>query len=106
MGHRGRDGYPTMPQVIVTAGAVTGLSRCRSFLEDNSPSTVIISGAVIEHYFQVLESEPEIGRPCEDNPDWRELLIPFGKSGYVARYFYDGSTVYVLAFRHQKEAGY
>ena len=66
-----------MPQVIVTAGAVTGLSRCRSFLEDNSPSTVIISGAVIEHYFQVLESEPEIGRPCEDNPDWRELLIPF-----------------------------
>ena len=38
----------------------------------------------------------------------RELIIPFGDSGYVALYRYDSKadTIYVLAFRHQKEAGF
>ena len=38
----------------------------------------------------------------------RELVIAFGDSGYVALYRYVATeeAVYVLAFRHQKEAGY
>src|SRR5271168_3589619 len=38
----------------------------------------------------------------------RELVIGFGDSGYVALYRHDSTAdvVYVLAFRHQKEAGY
>lgn len=38
----------------------------------------------------------------------RELLIPFGKSGYVALYRHepDKDVVHILAFRHQREAGY
>ncbi|TLZ39596.1 MAG: hypothetical protein E6K23_12530 [Gammaproteobacteria bacterium] len=38
----------------------------------------------------------------------RELIIAFGDSGYVALYRHDpaAETVYVLAFRHQKEAGH
>jgi len=49
-----------------------------------------------------------MGRPLEDVPELRELLIPFGESGYVALYRYEASddAVYILAFRHQKEAGY
>lgn len=41
-------------------------------------------------------------------PELRELVIPFGDSGYVALYLHDTNddTVYVLAFRHQHEAGY
>jgi plasmid stabilization system protein ParE len=35
-----------------------------------------------------------------------ELLIPFGDSGYVARYRLDGKTVITLAVRHAGEAGY
>ncbi|ASD84763.1 plasmid stabilization protein (plasmid) [Burkholderia gladioli pv. gladioli] len=43
-----------------------------------------------------------------ENPAWRELAIPFGDSGYVALYRYEPAddAVYVLAFRHQREAGY
>ena len=50
----------------------------------------------------------EIGRPLADAPELRELLITFGDSGYVALYRYDPETetIYVLAFRHQREAGY
>ncbi|ERS11341.1 hypothetical protein Q668_18910 [Alcanivorax sp. PN-3] len=38
----------------------------------------------------------------------RELVIPFGDSGYIALYRFEPAddTVYVLVFRYQKEAGY
>ena len=41
-------------------------------------------------------------------PELRELVIAFGDSGYVALYRHEptADAVYVLAFRHQKEAGY
>jgi plasmid stabilization system protein ParE len=49
-----------------------------------------------------------MGRPLDDMPELRELIIGFGESGYVALYRHepDDDAVYVLAFRHQREAGY
>lgn len=49
-----------------------------------------------------------MGRPFPELPELRELVISFGDSGYVALYRFDptADAVYVLAFRHQKEAGY
>ena len=38
--------------------------------------------------------------------EYRELLIDFGDSGYVALYCYEGDLVTALPLRHQKEAGY
>jgi plasmid stabilization system protein ParE len=50
---------------------------------------------------------PHIGRPVDEMPEaFRDWLIDFGDSGYIARYRYDGDTVLVLAIRHQKEAGW
>jgi hypothetical protein len=48
-----------------------------------------------------------MGRPVEEMPEvFREWLIDFGESGYVARYHYDGGEfITVLAIRRQKEAG-
>jgi plasmid stabilization system protein ParE len=39
-------------------------------------------------------------------PPFRELIIDFGREGYVALYHYDGSQVLILAVRHGREAGY
>jgi len=39
-------------------------------------------------------------------PEYREKLIDFGNSGYVALYRLDGDTVAILAIRHQKGVGY
>jgi plasmid stabilization system protein ParE len=49
-----------------------------------------------------------MGRPWSGAPDLRELLIPFGDSGYVALYRHVAArdTVVILALRHQTEAGY
>jgi plasmid stabilization system protein ParE len=49
-----------------------------------------------------------MGRPVATVPGARELIIAFGDSGYIARYRYssEDNAVYILAFRHQREADY
>lgn len=54
----------------------------------------------------VLETNPRIGRPAAGNK--RELIIGRRSRGYVALYRYvpEIDTVFVLALRSQREAGY
>lgn len=95
-----------MPQVIVTEGAAEGLER---FLAAKAPEAAARrAGQAIERQFLLLETAPDIGRPYPEMPELRERVIVFGDSGYVALYRHEPAVdaVYVLAFRHQKEAGY
>ena len=101
-----------MTRVIVTVGAaagqVTGLERYREFLTTKNKAVAARAGQAISQQFTVLETNPDIGRPYLDSPMLRERLISFGDSGYVALYRYEATkgVAYVLAFRHQREAGY
>ncbi len=54
----------------------------------------------------VLETNPQIGRPATH--DLRELIIGRRSRGYVALYRYvpELDTVFILALRSQREAGY
>lgn len=85
-----------------------GLRRCNGFLTAKAPQAAQRAAQVIERHFQLLETTPDIGRPFAELPEMRELVIGFGESGYVALYRHDAidNVVYVLAFRHQREAGY
>lgn len=96
-----------MPQVIVTEGAADGLERCRRFLTVKTPDAARRAGQAIERQFLLLETAPDIGRPFPEMPELRELVIAFGDSGYAALYRHEPAddAVYILAFRHQKEAG-
>jgi plasmid stabilization system protein ParE len=67
------------------------------------------TGARIREIVQavnVLETNPLIGRPTAG--DKRELIIGRRSHGYVAlyRYVLEIDTVFVLALRSQREAGY
>jgi plasmid stabilization system protein ParE len=97
-----------VPRVIVTLGAAEGLERCRLFLNEKNPRAARRAGQTILQQFTLLETNPDIGRPLDDLAELQELVIPFGESGYVSLYRHDleTNTVYILAFRHQKEAGY
>lgn len=55
---------------------------------------------------QILAHSPLIGRPVKGGK--RELVIGQGSRGYVALYRFvpDIDTVFVLAIRNQREAGY
>ena len=68
----------------------------------DAPSRV----AGIIEAIDVLERNPLIGRPAR--ADLRELIIGRRTRGYVALYRYvaELDTVFVLAIRGQKEAGY
>jgi len=54
----------------------------------------------------VLEHNPMIGRPLTNG--MRELVIGRGSHGYIALYRYvsEIDTVFILAIRSQREAGY
>ena len=97
-----------MSQVVFTERTVRGLERCRGFLAPKNQLASSRAGQAIEQQFALLETNPDIGRPFTDLPELRELIIDFGDSGYIALYRYEpkDDLVYVLAFRHQKEAGY
>ena len=97
-----------MPRLVVTEGAVRRLELCRQFLKEKNPVASSRASEVIRQHFKSLAENPQIGRPLEDSPEIRELVIPFGSTGYVALYRYDKSenVVFILAFRHQREAGY
>ncbi|MCX2721208.1 type II toxin-antitoxin system RelE/ParE family toxin [Roseibium salinum] len=84
------------------------MERCRRFLAGKSSEAARRAGRAIARQFRLLETAPNAGRPVPDLPELRELVIPFGDTGYVALYRFEptSDTVYVLAFRHQKEAGY
>jgi plasmid stabilization system protein ParE len=54
-----------------------------------------------------LSSSPFAGRKVGQSPFIRELVITFGRSGYVALYeIVDDSTVIIGAIRHQREDDY
>lgn len=62
----------------------------------------------IKHAIRGLELSPfSYRKAAADNPFIRELVIPFGASGYVALFeIEDEQTVTVLALRHQLEDDY
>jgi plasmid stabilization system protein ParE len=64
------------------------------------------AAALILDAVGVLELHPLIGRSVKK--DRRELVISRGRTGYVALYSFRArqDVVFVLAVRHQREAGY
>jgi plasmid stabilization system protein ParE len=58
---------------------------------------------------EVLKRLPFVGRSAreQDDPTLRELIVPFGKTGYVVLYRVGpGAQVSVLAARHQLERSF
>ena len=63
--------------------------------------------AAIRSGISTLRSSPFTCRKAGRSPFLRELIIPFGQSGYVALFeIEDPANVLVLALRHQREDDY
>ncbi|WP_293782697.1 type II toxin-antitoxin system RelE/ParE family toxin [Sphingosinicella sp.] len=77
------------------------------FLRPKDADAARRAGEAIRLGVKALSVFPRMGRIVDDLPEqYREWLIDFGESGYVARYRVDDDAVTILAIRHQKEAGY
>lgn len=63
--------------------------------------------AAIQSGFATLKTSPFTCRKAEQSPFLRELIIPFGATGYVALFeISDNQTVVIAAVRHQRESDY
>ena len=96
-----------MPRLIWTPQALADVQRLYRFLASKNIDAARRAVQAIRQGVKVLILQPGVGRPIDDLPvEFREWLIDFGDSGYVARYRLDTDVIVVLAVRHQKEAGF
>lgn len=72
-------------KLIVSEAAAADLRRLHAFLADKSPFAAAKAVAALVAAMQSLDLFPERGRPS-GVPNVRELIVPFGRSGYVLRY--------------------
>lgn len=96
-----------MPYLIFTPGAARDIERCRRFLHEKSPLAAQRAVQAIFQKVETLKSLPNVGRPSRLR-GYRELVVDFGDSGYLIRYFYDADKdiVRIAAIWHQRETGY
>jgi plasmid stabilization system protein ParE len=92
-------------KLIVAPAAAADLARLHAFLEGKNPAAADRATGVLVAAMQSLDTFPERGRPCGP-PNLRELIVPFGSSGYVLRYAYRQQVdeVVVLRIWHGREA--
>jgi plasmid stabilization system protein ParE len=96
-----------MPRLIWSESALRDVQRLYRFLADNNSEAAKRAVKAIRASVRVIAQHPEIGRPAEGmEPEYREWVIAFGDSGYIALYRYEGETALIVAVRHQKEVGY
>jgi plasmid stabilization system protein ParE len=98
-------------RVRLTRDAEADLVRLFDFVlqrelarEGGDPSLAEQALAAIRAGFATLKTSPFTCRKAGQSPFLRELIIPFGRSGYVALFEIEGaSDVVVAAVRHQLE---
>jgi plasmid stabilization system protein ParE len=98
--------------VRYSASAEDDLTRLYDYMLDRATTVEDLDLAeralgAITSAVESLRRSPFIYRKADDDPFLRELLIPFGHSGYVALFeIEDAATVTILAVRHQLEDDY
>lgn len=95
-----------MPRIELAPEVGDDFDRILDHLAQYQAENSMLRIREIIEALDVLESCPLIGRPMEDGK--RELVIGRDSHGYVAlyRYIVEIDTVFVLAVRGQREAGY
>jgi plasmid stabilization system protein ParE len=92
-----------LAQIIYSGRALDDLQRLFQFLAEHDPHIAGDSAAAIRSAVEMLELHPLAGRRVEG--ELRELVISYGKTGYVALYRFlpVAEQVRMLSFRHQRE---
>jgi plasmid stabilization system protein ParE len=95
-----------LARVVYSENALVNLQRAFDFLLDKDPAATGLAAAAISGAIELLRVHPMIGRRLEG--PLRELVISYGRTGYVALYRFlpERDEVRVLAIRHQRELDY
>jgi len=86
--------------------ALRDLQRLREFLRPKNPGSARKAGAKIRKVASSLKAHPGLGVGVEDLPGFYDLIIKFGIRNYVLRYYLHDESIYIVALRHGREAGF
>ena len=94
--------------IVFDTEALDDLERIFEFNLEQDATTALDHIETIRSAVLILDEHPEIGRPIGRGSALRELVISFGKSGYIALYEHSPveHLIRIVAIRHQREAGY
>ena len=96
-----------MPRIIYTETAIADLVRLRDFLKTRSPEASKRAILAIRKEIENASLFPERFRPVPDLMHYREIIIDFGSSGYIARFRYEqGGDIHIVRIKHQLENEY
>jgi plasmid stabilization system protein ParE len=93
-------------QIVYARNAIANLAHAFEFLLAHDPQAAIASAVAIREGVELLANHPLIGRRVEG--ELRELVISFGKTGYVAldKFIPAREQIRNLAIRLQRELDY
>ena len=95
-----------MATVVYGAKALLDLPRLFEFLAQHDQTSAVASATAIRSAIEMLALHPLVGRKV--GGDVRELVISYGRTGYLALYRFVPAleVVRILSIRHQREIGY
>lgn len=95
-------------EVRFAPAAADDLNRLVEFLAENDVSASARARLAISEALKLLSLFPFSCRKASaENPFLREMVITFGRDGYVALFEIEGANVVtVLSVRHQREDDY
>ena len=93
-----------MPRIIYTPAAVADLIRFAKFLSGKDENVAKRAISIIRSEIEKAAVLPDRYRPVPDLMHFREIIIDFGSSGYVARFRYEtGGDLFIVRIKHQLE---
>jgi addiction module RelE/StbE family toxin len=92
-----------MPQIIISAKAARDLQKIRDYLLQFNAEAAQKAAQEIIQAANLLQVHPMLGKPLEDIPEYRELIIPFGSGAYILRYRVSFDLIVIVTVRHSKE---
>ncbi|WP_027389047.1 type II toxin-antitoxin system RelE/ParE family toxin [Chrysiogenes arsenatis] len=93
-----------MPQLILTANAVRDLENHREYIREHNAAAAKRLAHEIIGSLKSIAQHPYVGRCIDEMPlEYRQWVIEYGKTGFIASYRVEQNAVVVLSIKHQKQ---
>jgi plasmid stabilization system protein ParE len=93
-----------MPRITYSRIALFDLARLHKFLQTKDVETAKRAVQEIRKAIKTLKVQPDRFRPVPDKINHREIVIDFGASGYIARFYKKSEDeIIIIAIKHQLE---
>ena len=93
-------------RIVWLPQAIDDLKRVREFLRPQNVEAAQRAVMAISKMAAVLAANPRFGMMARETPDFRDVVIPFGRRIYVLRCRIDDDDIVIVALRHAREVGF